>query len=133
VPTTKTVLVIEDDDDLRRMFRTALAFAGFRVREAADGFQALRAVDVEAPDLILLDLALPLFDGAAVRQELALHPATQYIPVVVVTGSPGTHDELDVVCVLRKPVTPDRVVRTVQSCLERAGAQTASNPSAGVD
>jgi CheY-like chemotaxis protein len=113
-----TVLIVEDDVDLRRMFRTALALDGFSIREAGDGLDALRILDADRPpDLVLLDLGLPLVSGYVVRQEIAAHAHTRNIPIVVVTGSAADHDRLDVACVLQKPVSPDRLVNTVRSCL----------------
>ena len=57
------ILLVEDNDDLRGMFRTALVVAGFHVQEAADGYDALRLLDEETPALVVLDLRLPLVDG----------------------------------------------------------------------
>lgn len=119
-----TILIVEDDAPLRRLFRTALTLAGFDVREAADGYAALQALDEGRPDLIVLDLLLPRVNGFAVREELKAQAHTKDIPVVIVTGTDGVaHYELDANCVLRKPVTPERLVATVWTCL-RAGTAT---------
>ncbi len=99
------------------MFRSALVFAGYQVREASDGTHALRLIDEEPPDLVVLDLLLPLLDGLAVQQEIASHAHTKDIPVVVVTGSAMSLEGLDVSCVLRKPVGPDELLGIVRSCL----------------
>jgi DNA-binding response OmpR family regulator len=111
------ILVVEDNTDLRRMFRMALALAGYDVEEAGDGLDALRLVESRAPDLVVLDLVLHFLDGVSVRQELAACPVTSQIPVVIVTGSSIDTDPLDVACVLRKPVMPDELVNTVRRCL----------------
>lgn len=111
------VLIVEDDADLRRMFRQALSFAGFEVDEAADGLEALRALERDLPDAVVLDLGLPLLSGSVVRQEIAAHAHTRQIPVIVVTGQPGAHDRLDAACILRKPVSTYRLIETVRSCL----------------
>src|SRR5689334_10421260 len=60
------ILLVEDHDDLRGMFRIALTVAGFQVHEAADGYDALRLLDEENPILVVLDLRLPLVDGREV-------------------------------------------------------------------
>jgi DNA-binding response OmpR family regulator len=117
----RTVLIVEDDSDLRQMLRTALAFAGYRVIEASDGLSALQTIDRDPPDVVLLDLGLPIVTGAMVRQEIAAQAHTRNIPIVVITGEPGDHASLDVACVLRKPVNPDRVVAAVRRCMA-AGA-----------
>jgi DNA-binding response OmpR family regulator len=115
----KTVLIVDDDDDLRRMFRTALMIEGFTVEEASDGAAALYRIHHEPPDLIILDLSLPTVSGVIVHQELAAHAHTRQIPVVVVTGSSMSLDHLEVPCVLRKPVSPDKLVTTVRECLRQ--------------
>jgi CheY-like chemotaxis protein len=123
----KTILIVEDDFDLRRMFRTALTFEGYVVIEASDGLDALRALDGHAIDLIVLDLVLPLVSGHVVLQEVAARAHTQQVPVVVVvTGSPGPHDDLQASCVLMKPVTPERLGQTVRRCL-LAGSSTSAS------
>ncbi len=99
------------------MYRTALGFAGFTVVEAEDGLSALQHLDERAPDLVILDLMLPTVSGLIVQQEIAAHVHTRDIPIVVVTGSAMNLDDLPVPCILRKPVSPDELVSTVQSCL----------------
>ena len=113
----QTILIVEDDAELRRMYSQALLMAGFAVREARGGFEALQKVDSDPPDIVVLDLSLPGLDGFTVHAELAAHTHTRSIPIVVVTGTTGNLDELDVACVLRKPITPDSLVVAVQKCL----------------
>lgn len=120
----QTILIVEDDEDLRRLFRTALALAGYDVIEAGDGLEALHRIDSAPPDLIVLDLVLPRLSGIAVRQEIAAQALTRDIPIVVITGSPVEPEGMDVACFLRKPVEPDRMVETVRNCLA-SGAQRA--------
>ncbi len=113
----KRILIVEDDNDLRRMFRTALSLAGYEVEEAGDGLDALRLVEHRVPDLVVLDLVLRALDGVSVRQELAARALTRQIPIVIVTGSSINTDALDVACVLRKPIIPDDLVKAVERCL----------------
>ena len=119
------ILIVEDDTDLRRMFRTALAMAGYDIEEAGDVIDALHVVENQIPDLIVLDLVLRALDGVSVQQELAARSLTSQIPIVVVTGSTINTDELPVARVLHKPILPDELVRTVKQCL-------AQSPAAGV-
>jgi DNA-binding response OmpR family regulator len=116
----KSILVVEDDRDLREMFSTALEFAGFTVREAPNGYEAIHSVDRHPPDLIVLDLLLPGFGGLSVQQEIAERAVTRHIPIVIVTGSHRDLAHLPVACVLRKPVDPDELVATVRKCLDEA-------------
>ena len=69
------------------------------------------------PILSYYDLMLPFVGGAVVQQEIASHVFTRDIPVVIITGSGKDLSDLQVACVLRKPVTPEELVRTVASCL----------------
>jgi two-component system response regulator MprA len=114
------ILVVEDDADLRRLYRTALTLDGFDVDEAADGLDALRRIDYRRPDLVVLDIGLPALSGVAVQQEIAAQAYTRRIPVVIVTGTALNLDHLDVACVLRKPVEPSELLKTVRSCLAAA-------------
>ena len=100
------------------MFAAALFWAGVRVEHAEEGMTALRMIENDPPDLLVLDLVLPTLDGLSVRGELAAHAETRDIPVVVVTGLPGNfesdlHDDR----VLHKPVSPERLVATIRECL----------------
>jgi len=120
------ILMVEDDVDLRRMFRQVLALEGYDVLEAGNGLEALHLLDAHIPDAVILDLGLPIISGSVVREEIAAHAHTQQIPIIVVTGQPGNHEALDVACVLRKPVTPERLIHTVQSCIAAGGAALSS-------
>ena len=118
----KTLLIVEDDEDLRRMLRTTLLFAGYEVREASDGLQALQFLDLETPDAVILDLGLPLVPGQLVRDEIVAHADTRRIPLVIVTGQPGDHGGPGVDCVLQKPVTPERLLQVVAACIASGSA-----------
>jgi two-component system response regulator MprA len=118
------ILIVEDDPDLRRLFRTALSLAGYDVDDAADGMDALRQIEVQPPHIVVLDLRLHTLDGVSVQQELAARAITRNIPIVIVTGSDLDVAGANVACVLRKPVMPDVLIRTVKQCL----AKGASSP-----
>lgn len=118
VGSRRVILIVEDDGDLRRMFRTALTLAGFAVEEASDGAGALYRIEQKPPDLVVLDLGLPTVSGLIVHQEIAAHAHTRSIPVVIVTGSTMNLDHMDVSCVLRKPVDPELLVITVRRYLQ---------------
>ena len=80
------VLLVDDEDQLRRVMKDLLERDGYEVTEAADGVEALDQVDRHAPDIIVLDLNLPGLDGYGVLSHLRSRPATQDIPVVVLTA-----------------------------------------------
>jgi CheY-like chemotaxis protein len=99
------------------MFRMVLTVAGYEVEEAGDGIEALQLVENHPPDLVVLDLMLRALDGVSVQQELAARAITRHIPIVIITGSTLDVSGLDVACVLRKPVLPDDLLKTVAACL----------------
>jgi len=80
------VLLVDDEDQLRRVMKDLLERDGYEITEAADGVEALDQVDRHAPDIIVLDLNLPGLDGYGVLSHLRSRPATQDIPVVVLTA-----------------------------------------------
>src|ERR1041385_3561310 len=81
-----TVLVADDNDDTRLMFRTLLVNKGYRVIEAADGEEAIEIISSENPGLVLLDLGLPRLNGLSVIRRLRNELKVLNVPVVVVTG-----------------------------------------------
>jgi CheY-like chemotaxis protein len=90
------VLLVEDEDQLRRVMKDLLEQEGYRVAEARDGIQALDQVDRHAPDVIMLDLNLPGLDGYGVLQHLRSRPSTANIPVIVLTAKGDEDNEVRV-------------------------------------
>jgi CheY-like chemotaxis protein len=90
------VLLVEDEDQLRRVMKDLLERDGYTVAEARDGVQALDQVDRLAPDVIILDLNLPGLDGYSVLTQLRSRPATRSIPVVVLTAKGDEDNEVRV-------------------------------------
>src|SRR5579872_5764405 len=101
------VLIVEDDRDLRGMFRTALSVAGYDTAEASDGYDALRAIDRRLPAAVVLDLGLPHLSGHDVLADLMAQAHTRDIPVIIVTGKQSAEQPKGAACLLRKPVAPD--------------------------
>jgi type II secretory ATPase GspE/PulE/Tfp pilus assembly ATPase PilB-like protein/CheY-like chemotaxis protein len=90
------VLLVEDEDQLRRVMKDLLEREGYTVAEARDGVQALDQVDRFAPDVIILDLNLPGLDGYSVLTQLRSRPATRTIPVMVLTAKGDEDNEVRV-------------------------------------
>jgi CheY-like chemotaxis protein len=90
------VLLVEDEDQLRRVMKDLLERDGYTVAEARDGVQALDQVDRFAPDVIILDLNLPGLDGYSVLTQLRSRPTTRSIPVVVLTAKGDEDNEVRV-------------------------------------
>jgi type II secretory ATPase GspE/PulE/Tfp pilus assembly ATPase PilB-like protein/CheY-like chemotaxis protein len=91
-----SVLLVEDEDQLRRVMKDLLQREGYRVAEARDGIQAMDEVDRFAPDVIILDLNLPGIDGYSVLAQLRSRPATRDIPVMVLTAKGDEDNEVRV-------------------------------------
>jgi two-component system, OmpR family, response regulator ResD len=90
------VLLVDDEDQLRRVMRGLLERDGYDVIEAADGVEALDQVDRHGPDIIVLDLNLPGLDGYGVLSHLRSRRVTQHIPVVVLTAWGDEENEVRV-------------------------------------
>jgi DNA-binding response OmpR family regulator len=95
-PRDVVVLLVDDEDDLRRVMRDLLEREGYTVQEARDGVQALDQVDRHAPDIIVLDLNLPGLDGYGVLSQLRSRSATRDIPVIVLTAKGDEDNEVRV-------------------------------------
>ena len=122
-----TVLLVEDEDSLRKVMRDLLERDGYNVAEAADGVQALDAVDRHAPDIILLDLNLPGLDGYTVLQQLRSRTATSRIPVIVLTAKGDEDNEVRVFQLgaddfLTKPFRARALSARLESVLSRRRA-----------
>jgi CheY-like chemotaxis protein len=105
------VLVVDDDDAIRECVAEALAFEGFGVVEARNGRVALDLLDREHPDVILLDLMMPVMNGWEFREEQKRRPTVAAIPVIVVTATMNPNIEAD--RVLTKPLSLDTLLATV--------------------
>jgi CheY-like chemotaxis protein len=90
------VLLVDDEDQLRRVMRDLLEREGYGIAEARDGPQALDQVDQYNPDIIVLDLNLPTLDGYSVLSELRSRPSTRDIPVIVLTAKGDEDNEVRV-------------------------------------
>jgi len=89
----KTILVVEDQEDNRQILRDLLGSAGFRMIEAHDGEQALTLARSQRPDLILMDIQLPLVDGYEATRSIKRDPELKSIPIIAVTSYALSGDE----------------------------------------
>jgi two-component system, chemotaxis family, chemotaxis protein CheY len=120
----RTVLIVDDDADLRNLLSEALTTAGFRVREAGDGADALAVLGQGVlPDAILLDLGMPNMTGWQFRDLQKRRPALARIPVLVMTGSKPLG--IDAACVIEKPFEVEVIAAKLRELLgpERAPAR----------
>jgi CheY-like chemotaxis protein len=129
------VLVIDDDADARTLLELALSAEGHTVRSAANGAEGLRVARRWRPDVILLDLAMPVMDGYAFRAAQLLDPAIATIPVICVSGR---HDAEQAACELQmagcmpKPFSLTDIIRRVHDLICRAYPPPDASPSTAV-
>lgn len=90
-PRDCTVLVVEDDEDARYFMRLELEHLGYRILEAEDGEKAIEVATTVRPDIILMDLTLPVMDGIAATSKIRSNHGLSNVPVVAVTA----HQEID--------------------------------------
>ena len=113
------VLVIDDDLDSRTLLELALTFAGYSVRTACNGLEALATARRELPHVILLDLSMPIMDGFAFRAAQLRDPMLAGIPAICVSGR---YDAVQATRTLRlaacigKPFDLERVIAEVRQC-----------------
>jgi DNA-binding response OmpR family regulator len=118
------VLLVEDDDSARDMFAAALRLTGYHVRTAADGLGGLRQLDSFDPDVIVLDLGLPIASGFEVLHELRAAPRTRSTPVIAISGLERglrlAKENPEFFATLPKPFDPESLVRVVSRALRQS-------------
>jgi len=125
-----TVLLVDDNADNQEIYRIILVHHGFTVLLADDGEAGVRMARSHAPDLILMDLTMPIIDGLQATRILKADPATCAIPIVALTAHAMREDEVaakEAGCdsFLSKPVEPRRVAAEVRRLLSLPAPQTA--------
>lgn len=116
---TATVLIVDDNVSSRRMYAKAMRHYGYRVLEAGDGAEGVRLARAERPDVILMDIAMPVLDAWGAMRLLQSSPSTSSIPVVALTGFTSAGDragalEAGFASFLPKPCEPRRVLQEVR-------------------
>ncbi len=119
------ILITDDEEDVRELVGMNLRRAGFETVEAADGLQAIAAVQRRVPDAMVLDVMMPGRDGLQVCQELRENEDTMHIPIIMLTAKGQTLDriaglEKGADDYLAKPFSPKELVLRVQALLRRA-------------
>jgi two-component system cell cycle response regulator DivK len=85
-PLRKRILLVEDFDDSRFSLSKLLQIEGYEVIEAIDGAQAVDMAQAERPDLILMDLSLPIVDGLSATRTIRQNAALRHVPIIAVSG-----------------------------------------------
>jgi two-component system, cell cycle response regulator DivK len=118
----KCILVVEDQEDNRRILRDLLGNAGFELIEAQSGEDALSAVMKQRPDLILMDIQLPQMDGYEATRRIKSNPEMKEVPVIVVTSYALAGDEAKAraagcTAYVSKPFSPRALLAKVREYL----------------
>ena len=121
---TKKVLVVEDQEDNRQILRDLLASADYEMDEAENGQEALDAVARQRPDLILMDIQLPIMDGYEATRRIKADPALKDIPIIVVTSYALSGDEgkaRDAGCdaYVTKPYSPRQLLAKIREYMPK--------------
>jgi two-component system cell cycle response regulator DivK len=119
---SKCILVVEDQEDNRRILRDLFASAGYDLIEAESGEEALAALGAQRPDLILMDIQLPVMDGYEATRRIRSDPALKSIPIIAVTSYALAGDEAKALAAgcnayVTKPYSPRALLAKVREYL----------------
>ena len=136
-PDVPLILVVDDYQDAREMYAEYLQFSGFRVAEARNGNEAVAQAFSLRPDLILMDLSLPVMDGWEATRRLKADDRTKAIPVVALTGhalagiSEGAR-KAGCDAFVTKPCLPEDLVKEIKKVLDETSTTAAKKPRRNV-
>lgn len=124
----QTILVIEDHEDNRRIMRDLLTSAGFGIIEAVSGAAGVAAAKTEHPDLILMDIQLPDFDGYEATRRIKSDPDLRHIPVIAVTSYALSGDDVKAFeagcdAYVSKPFSPRALLARIRETLKPPGKE----------
>lgn len=125
--TAKQILIVDDEDDIRKLIQTCLEImGGWQVLTACSGNEGLAKAEAEHPDAILLDVMMPDMDGPTTVQQLQANPATKHIPVILLTARDRFIDnnliiQLGIKGIINKPFNPLKIADQVAAALGESG------------
>ncbi len=119
---SKLILVIEDQEDNRRIMRDLFTSSGYKVIEAVDGIAGVTAAETNRPDLILMDIQLPGIDGYEATKRIKSNPDLKEIPIIVVTSYALSGDDVKAFeagcdAYVAKPFSPRELLAQAQKYL----------------
>jgi CheY-like chemotaxis protein len=125
------ILIVDDDEATLTALAGLLEIEGYAVEKARNGQEALDKVSAGAPDLILLDLKMPVMDGWQFLAERAKDPSSRKTPVVLLSGLPFIPNAPGVADFLSKPINPSRVLDCVRRFCGEPDRETTARPAPG--
>ena len=119
---TPTIMIVEDYEDTRLLLKQGLELLGYSVLEASNGQEAVDIADRERPDLILMDLDLPILDGIAATQQIRQQEHMESVPIVAVTAYPLSYSRVKAFAkgcneYMPKPIDMSELARVVNRYL----------------
>jgi CheY-like chemotaxis protein len=129
VPTKQSILIVDDEFGLAEMLRDMLRESGFEVTLAINGRLALEILEEGKVDVVLTDLMMPVMDGTELAMAMRRDDRHRDTPIIMMTCLPTAPPQPDGLfnAILRKPFTPDLLLKTLRSCLANADARAPLN------
>lgn len=121
MPDRRRVLVVDDDTEIVRAITTRLGIAGYQVLHAANGREGIEAAAADNPDVIVLDIRMPIMNGMELLDQLRRRPETKHVPVIVLSASIVQKNrafDLGARYFLEKPYDAKTLLATIQAVLE---------------
>lgn len=120
---SKRILVVEDQEDNRRIVRDLLTSVGYEIIEALDGEEGVQSAETHVPDLILMDIQLPVIDGYEATRRIKANPALNHIPIIAVTSYALSGDDVkafEAGCdsYVTKPFSPRALLAKIREFLQ---------------
>jgi diguanylate cyclase (GGDEF)-like protein len=129
----KHILVIDDDRNLRKIIQTNLELAGYAVSTASSGDEGLSLLDTFQPDLVVLDVMMPMMDGYEVARRIRRHPSSAHVPIIMLTAKAEVEDKLagfdaGADDYMTKPFGPQELLARVKAKIRRVEVDASLSP-----
>lgn len=132
-PAGRRILVVDDDRNLRKIIQTNLELAGYDVTTATNGQEAVKLLDEMQPDLVVLDVMMPIMDGYEVARTIRRHPMNTRVPIIMLTAKGEVEDKLagfdaGADDYITKPFGPAELLARVKATIRRVEADSSLSP-----
>jgi diguanylate cyclase (GGDEF)-like protein len=129
----KRILVVDDDRNLRKIIQTNLELAGYDVSTVPNGEEALKLLDSMQPDLVVLDVMMPLLDGYEVARRIRRHPSNTHVPIIMLTAKSEVEDKIagfdaGADDYITKPFGPQELLARVRAKIRRVEVDSSLSP-----